>query len=131
MLADVKSRRANRIQAQFIRQVGRFGCHLVDIGQGPQALHHRLLRRGQADLLSLVALFNVGRQVVIAVVRVARCLGGRLEPVNRLAEAADLEAKAAFGQFGQRLGAVIQQTHREIRAAGQRRAQRKAKAQAQ
>jgi hypothetical protein len=40
-----------------------------------------------------------------------------------LAETADLETKATFGQLRQGLGPVIQQAHRELRPAGQRLAQ--------
>ena len=46
-------------------------------------------------------------------------------------EAIDLEVEVTFRQLRQRLATVVQQAHREVRPAGQRRTQRQAETQAQ
>ncbi|MOA32547.1 hypothetical protein D3C78_1537790 [compost metagenome] len=120
-ITRAKCHGARQVQPVLGRQLRPFGFNMTGIGQAAQVFHQHLLLSGKSRLLGLIP-----QRYRVSFIRVVGASGDVLQPVDGMAEAADLEAEVAFRQFRQRLATVIQQAHGKVRAAGQRRTQRQA-----
>ena len=131
MIACCERHRACHVKTNLRWQTGTLRLDLTRIRQTAQLFDQRLLFWLEPDLLGLFTLFDRFSRLRIGFVRVVGRGGDVLQPRDGFTQATQLKVEVALRQLRHRLPAIIEQAHREVRAAGQRRTQRQAEAQAE